>query len=257
MIKLKSLILEYIQEPIASLKKYLTKNENERKVELGLHYDCIVYLEKQHPQIYNKYKNNEYSESSELLMKEYPDVFNEWCNFLFKKHRYNDDFEVGYPTWNYVEYRSIVKNQWLIHFSNSAQDIYYDQKFNNGVYDYTKLGLTTNLPDSEKDFGGYNFAYLLNDYQRYGRDRNRWKYGKEAVVFKASGIKVWHYGDMEPQVIFWGPSAFDIVLIREDRNTGDYYVDSVKHKSPFSGDLDNCVDWVINNFNQYKRILLP
>jgi hypothetical protein len=166
--------------------------------------------------------------------------------------------ESGYPTWNYCEYRSIVKNQWLIHFSDNAQNIYWDQKFNKGVYDYTRLGLTTHLPESEKEDGGYNFAYLLKDYMRYGRDRGRWKYGKQAVLFKASGIQVWHYGDSEPQVIFWGPSAFDIVLIKEDVNTGDYYIKSNhNYNPPYSGDFDDCVNWLTNNFNQYKRILLP
>lgn len=257
MIKLSHLILEYIQEPVSVLKRYLTQSEDQRKIEFGLHYDCLNFLENYHPDIYEKYQEeNDYGASSELLMKEYPDVFKEWCEFLYHKHRSDDLFDMGYPTWNYVNYRSIVKNQWLIHFSDSAQNIYYDQKFNNGVSDYTKLGLTTHLPDIEKDSNGYNFAYLLTDYKRYGKDRGRWKYGKEAVVFKASGVQVWHYGNQEPQVIFWGPSAFDIVYIREDRNTGDYYVYN-KYKSPFSGDFTDCVDWVTANFNQYKRILLP
>lgn len=257
MIKLSHLILEYIQEPVSVLKRYLTQTEDQRKIELGLHDDCLEFLGKTYPSIYEKYRKNDYGESSELLMKEYPVIFKEWCEMLSEKHRSDDFFDVGYPTWNYVDYRSIVKNQWLIHFSDSSQNIYHDQKFSNGVYDYTRLGLTKHLPDSEKDFGGYNFAYLLSDYNRYGRDRGRWKYGKEAVVFKASGVQVWHYGDQEPQVIFWGPSAFDIVYIREDRNTGDYYVYSRKDKSPFSGDLGDCVDWITANFNQYKRILLP
>jgi len=257
MIKLKSLLLEYINKPVSVLKRYITKTEEEIKIELGLHEDCLEFLGIYYPSIYQQYKNNDYGESSELLMKEYPEIFKKWCNFLYKKHRSYDDFEPGYPTWNYVEYRSIVKNQWLIHFSDTAQNIYYDQRFSRGVDDYTRLGLTTSLSENEKDFGGYNFGYLLSDYQRYGKERKRFKYGKEAVLFKASGIQVWHYSDSEPQVIFWGPSAFDIVYIREDRNTGDYYVYSRKHNSPFSGDFDDCVDWVINNFNQYKRILLP
>lgn len=259
MIKLKTLLLEYINEPISILKRYLTQTKEEQKTEIGLEQDCLEYLGIYHPAIYEKYRKNNYGESSELLMREYPDIFKQWCEFLYKKHRSDDIFVNGYPTWNYVSYESIVKNQWLIHFSDDAQYIALEQKFSLGVYDYTRLGLTTHLPESEKEGGGYNFAYLLSDYKRYGKERSRWKYGKEAVLFKASGVKVWHYGDQEPQVIFWGPSAFDIVCIREDKNTGDYYVytANAKYNSPFSGDFDECVDWITNNFNQYKRVLLP
>ena len=253
MIKLKTLLLEYINEPISVLKQYLTQTEAEKKTELGLGNDCLVFLGKNYPEIYEKYRKNDYGESSEKLMKEYPDVFNVWCDFLYD----NENFESGYPTWKYVDYRSIVKNQWLIHFSDDAEDIYRDQKFNRGVYDYTTLGLTKHLSDSTKNYSGYNFAYLLNDYIRYGRNRGRWKYGKEAVLFKASGVKVWHYGDEEPQVIFWGPSAFDIVCIREHQSSGDYYVYSNHSRDLFVGDFDDCVNWVVNNFNQYKRVLLP
>jgi hypothetical protein len=259
-ISLKSLLLEYFTEPVSVLKKYITKTEAERKIELGLKNDCIEFLARRYPSIYEKYRKNNYGESSEMLMKEHLDVFNEWCNFLYEKlnsYDYHEYFDTGYPTWNYVDYRSIVKNQWLIHFSDTAQNIYYDQRFNSGVDDYTRLGLTKHLSDGMKDMEGYNFAYLLSDYLRYGKERNRFKYGKEAVLFKASGIQVWHFGDAEPQVIFWGPSAFDIVYIREDSDTGEYYVYSKNKTSPFRGEFDDCVDWVINNFNQYKRILLP
>ena len=260
MIKLKSLLLEYINEPIFILKKYLTQTEQERKTELGLNLDCLEYLGRYHFDIYNKYRKNNRGESSEKLMKEHPDVFNQWCDFLYKKlnsYHYHEYFDTGYPTWNYMKYSSIVKNQWLIHFSNDAKSIALEQKFSRGVDDYTRLGLTKHLSKEQKKYGGYNFAYLLSDYKLHGKDRGRYKYGTGAVLFKASGVKVWHYGDAEPQVIFWGPSAFDIVYVKEDRNTGDYYVYSRKNNSPFSGDFDDCVDWVTNNFDQYKRVLLP
>lgn len=257
MLTLKNILLEYISDPIITLKKYLTQSDDDKKKELALNHDCLEFLARYHPNIYEKYRKNNYGESSEILMKEYPDVFKQWSEFLLKKYDENNYYDPGYPTWNYLSYQSIVKNQWLIHFSNQADYIYWDQKFNRGVYDHTRLGLTTQIPETEKDFGGYNFAYLLNDYERYGRDHGRWKYGKRAVLFKASGIEVWHYGDAEPQVIFWGPSAFDIVLLKTD-SSGDFYVQSNhEHNSPYHGDLNNCVDWVVNNFDQYKKVLIP
>ena len=123
------------------------------------------------------------------------------------------------------------------------------------------LGLTT-YHSFDKKSGGYNFAFTLNDYERYGKNRSfgsyrGWKYGKEAVMFHASGVKTWHWGDEEPQVIFWGPSARDIVLIENlegewgvtNGNTG-----RVIYKSERLPDVEV---WVVNNFNQYRHVLLP
>jgi len=40
---------------------------------------------------------------------------------------------------------------------------------------------------SVKKYGGYNFAYLPEHATRYGLERGRGKYGKEAVMFQSSG----------------------------------------------------------------------
>lgn len=161
------------------------------------------------------------------------------------------------PPHIHMDYRGIVKRDWLIHFTDDAHAI-ADNGFQYGVDDINKLGLSTHFKE-RKARGGYNFAYRLNDFVKYGKSGYRgadWKYGKEAVVFQASGILVYHYGDDEPQVIFDGKTAKNIIPLTSW--DGDWSVESVKTEEPLftSDDLDKVVRWVVNNFRQYRKPLM-
>jgi hypothetical protein len=76
---------------------------------------------------------------------------------------------------------------------------------------------------------GYNFAYEPQDSGRYGTDGDRRKYGSGIVVFKAPYVYIWHDFDEEPQAIFWGPDATDIIEVAGV--DGSYYIED-----PASGD---------------------
>lgn len=116
-----------------------------------------------------------------------------------------------------------------------------------------KLGLTCHLSEFEKKYGGYNFAYTLSDFPKYAKKSGGYKYGSEAVVFNASGIKVWHYGDEEPQVIFYGNTAKNIIPITSGENT-EFAIYSKDNKILYENDdLKNVVYWLIKNFNQYRK----
>jgi hypothetical protein len=129
--------------------------------------------------------------------------------------------------------------------------------------DVTMLGLTTHFKNEMKS-GGYNFAYDIKNWERYASGRFGFKYGKEAVMFKASGVKVWHNGDNEEQVVFIGSTAKDIVPLTE--YGGDWYANGIGRggrEEGLGGDegeafesLSEAVDWVHANFNQYKRLLV-
>jgi hypothetical protein len=153
----------------------------------------------------------------------------------------------------------IVKNKWLIHFTNNAEEI-AREGFTKGVNDITKLGLTTRLSDIDKQFGGYNFAYLLGDYVKYSREMySGYKYGKEAVLFRASGIKTNHSGDREPQVIFYGNTAKNIIPIKKT-NKGEYgeygIYDMRDGKLLYeNNNLSKVVNWVVKNYDQYRSRL--
>lgn len=121
------------------------------------------------------------------------------------------------PSWALLDYRSIHPRGWLVHCTSNSYHVLADG-FTRGVEDMTKLGLTVHLSDSEKTGPGFGFAYTPNDFTRYGFDRRGGcRYGSDVVLFKAPYIRAWHGSDDEPQAIFWGPSASDLVAVDAER----------------------------------------
>lgn len=154
------------------------------------------------------------------------------------------------PTWNCMKYIGLIKNEWLIHFTDDAYSI-ARSGFKYGVDDLSRLCLTTHFGQNAKKSGGYNFAFTASYTEKLRPSRGRYTYGEEAVLFKANGIEVYHHGDQEYQVIFKGSTARDIIPLRQSGGSwyaGDYDKEFEK--------LEDLVSWVINNFDQYKRILL-
>ena len=189
------------------------------------------------------------------------EMYYKFGEYLYDKISNNtlpiDDAE--YPAWSYFDDSpQLIKNQWLIHFTNNVDSI-AKNGFKFGVDDMTKLGLTTRLGEFDKKYGGYNFAYTLNDFKKYGASsygnwsKSGYKYGDEAVIFNASGIKVYHYGDEEPQVIFYGNTAKNIIPITSGENA-KFGVYGKNGKLLFENDdLTKIVNWVVNNYQQYRK----
>jgi len=186
------------------------------------------------------------------------DTYDRFAKYLYDKIDNNtlpiNDSE--YPAWSYFDDNPmLVKNQWLIHFTDNANDVASDG-FKYGVDDMTKLGLTTHLGEFDKKYGGYNFAYLLSDFPKYATGNYRsgkYKYGKEAVVFNASGIKVWHHGDQEPQVIFYGNTAKNIIPITSGENS-EFAIYGKNNRILFENDdLEKVVTWLTENYQQYRK----
>lgn len=168
--------------------------------------------------------------------------------------------EAEYPAWSYFgDNPTVIKNQWLIHFTDEADKLAHEG-FKYGVDDMTKLGLTTWMGEFDKKYGGYNFAYTLSDFIKYGRrsytQGGGYKYGKEAVVFNASGIRVWHYGDEEYQVIFYGNTATNITSITGGENA-KWAIYSNDGRILFENDdLERVVKWLTINYQQYRKSLI-
>lgn len=263
------MINEYISRNEVTLKKYLQMSEDERSY--WLPYEYYFYISdffNEYHKFYDiegledfvEYNQDEEYDMVHTLESKFPNVFKDFGYWLHEKV---EDFTLGipeseYPTWAHMEFRKLVKNTWLVHFTNDAESI-ADSGFKRGVDDYTKLGLTTRLGEYDKKFGGYNFAYdATTYYERYIGGGRYPKYGNEAVLFRASGIEVWHWGDEEPQVIFYGNTAKDIIPIT--RSLGGEYkwaVKSVKTGQNIyaSNSIGEVTDWVINNYNQYRKHL--
>jgi hypothetical protein len=262
MIKLKQILNEYITNPIIQLKNYLNMSALEQKEDLAIRYPYLVkefgttYFD---PEVKRFIANNQ-NEDYEIVDEFKRNFPNEYIDFLdWLDHQLESNRLEPIPTWHVMQYTSMIKNQWLIHFSDDADDIWADQTFQYGLDDLNDIAYTTSYSKEAKATGGYNFAYDIIDYVKFGRSSYRsgdWKYGKEAVLFRASGVKAHHYGDEEPQVIFWGQTANDIVYLR---NPDDWQVvNSKTHRIIFRAQtLPEVVKWVISNFNQYKNALLP
>lgn len=255
----KNIILEYINSEMVSVKYYFTMSEEGRKEFLPEEYcsffdDFLIEedIDFTYPEDYD-------GNACEMIMDSGldKDIYNAFADYLYEKLT-SDTLPIPheeYPAWTFFESVSLVKNQWLIHFTEDAEGI-ASQGFKYGIDEYTRLGLTTWISDFEKKYGGYNFAYTINDFRRYAGSGGRYKYGKEAVIFRASGIRAWHLGDSEFQTIFYGNTAKNIIPI----TTGDNSNWAIRGKRKGSSDvlyenddLEKVVDWLINNYDQYRK----
>ncbi len=276
---IRQVLNEYLTRDEVSLKQYFSASDEqkkrylphefpyffedfliEKKVEFEMPRDVVQSNYEDEPEeevdlfdSLNSYELIDWLESNDR------ELFDKYADYLFSKiNDYTLNIpDADYPAWSYFDDSpEIVKNQWLIHFTDDADSI-ATTGFKYGVDDMSKLGLTTHLGEFEKKYGGYNFAYTLNDFYRYGfRGRGEYKYGKEAVIFKASGIKIFHRTDVEPQVIFYGNTATNIIPIIKGESER-WSIRRYRDNRVFfeSDDLREIVEWLVKNYDQYRRHL--
>jgi hypothetical protein len=273
------ILKEYVTKDIVSLKDYLMMPKSSKMSYLPQEYyyffddfleETETYFERPKETQKSNYLDEPdeevdmFDDNLELIIwleNNDKETYNKFAEYLFDKISDNTlpIAEYEYPAWSFFDnYPEIIKNQWLIHFTNDANSI-AENGFEYGVDDMTKLGLTTSLGEFDKKYGGYNFAYTLNDFQKYGRSsygnwsKSGYKYGNEAVIFNASGIKVWHYSDEEPQVIFYGNTAKNIIPIISGYGS-KFAVYGKNDKILYENDdLPEIVKWIVNNYQQYRK----
>jgi hypothetical protein len=213
---------------------------------------------------FNEYlEEHEYSEAVDWLYNNDKDTFERFVEYV---ESHNDEGQEGYTKQYFSNNPTIIKNKWLLHFTDNAYDVFKDG-FNRGTDDIDKLGLTTYRTSTEN--GTYGFAYdaantssrtySSSDYHRM------FKYGQEAVMFIASGIKVYHYTDEEYQVIFDTRTVRDIVAIEkvstymEDDEYDVWGIRNKRGENLFTTKDDSlesfeqAVDWVIANYDNYRK----
>lgn len=261
---IKKYIVEYLTKDVVALKNYLTSTPVERIKYLphdyhyfisdfidefgysldgydGETYDIIITLEEENPELYREYGEWLYNKIEEYSL-EVPDS--------------------DYPAWSFFDRDiQIIKNEWLIHFTEkgNAYDIAKDG-FTIGVDEIDKLGLTTHLSQIDKEYGGFNFAYTIDDFKGYAKSgglgsRYEYKYGNEAVLFQASGVRTWHYGDEEHQTIFYGSTAKNIIPITSGHDSS-WAIYHINGNILFENDdLERVVDWVLTNYHQYRNVI--
>ena len=245
--------------------------------------DAIMELSDDELDVLEAFKNNQADEEDLLnILENHPDIkeaFGHFCRSI----AYQDNRAARYI----YDYNQDVysNNQWLIHFTPDPGEIALNG-FTKGTQDMEELGVTHGSQRYEE---GYNFAFIAdkatNDEARYylGHDG----YGNlddnaGAVMFKADGIEAYHGGDCQDQVIFWGPSARNIIPIYHGNVEEMSYVgwdyDDIENPDKFYkhrgstdcwyilGKNDNLlycnenirkiITWVKNNYFQYRNELI-
>lgn len=248
-------LFEYYSQDISALKRYLNMSDEEKARDLAYQFPHLIadYIESTGDDIATPHDTEDPYELIDLLTAEEQERFGEWL--LGKIENDPSVMPQDIPSWSYLEYQEDVHNQWLIHFSNDAGSIALDG-FRFGVDQIDKLGLTTYMSEFDKKYGGYNFAYLLKDFHRYGGTAwsDKYKYGSECVIFRASGVKAWHNGDQEPQVIFYGKTATNINHVQYEED--GWYIEGRNGRKLVQFDsLVDFVDWFVRNYAQYRRQL--
>ena len=256
----------FVSNPVVHLRDYLNIDDHGKGIDLVESYphEFIEWLQANgyddlaDPEIRHTIEDG-YADDPASLPKELVIEFFEHMEPSFMDH------DADSPSWVFMDYVEVMKNQWMIHFTNDA-DAIACQGFKYGMDDYTRLGLTTHIRNTQKP-GGYNFAYDVDEWERYAHGRHGFKYGKEAVLFRASGIKVWHHGDGEYQIVFVGNTAKDIVPLSEGGYDGGWWANGIGKGGREEGEagsdqsdgsfesLSEAVDWVVANYNQYKSLL--
>jgi hypothetical protein len=80
----------------------------------------------------DRFDISEYEEDEiafiESLMVDDKIMYDEYATYLYDKIESNDlpEDPSNYPSWFYFDYRGIVKNQWLIHFTDDAEGVTKD-----------------------------------------------------------------------------------------------------------------------------------
>lgn len=170
------------------------------------------------------------------------------------------DEEAAHPVQNFALPGELLPpSTWLIHFTDHASNI-VAKGFQYGTHkhDIDRLGLTTWFSSDTKRNGVFDFAFDVEDPEaRHGH-----KYGEQAVMFQAAGIKVYHTGDKEHQVIFDGASVRPDSIVRVGLGNDGWYVDGgfndpaanprPKDKAK-NGSFADMVEWVKAHAHQYRR----
>ena len=192
----------------------------------------------------------------------------------FKKEIFNtvenirlDDVDKHSPTSDLMALNRpmpLPRNTWLVHFTGKGDEIARNG-FQIGFSDETRLGLTCQFYSTaqEKQGHGYNFGFFADDtVQR--REMENVGYGKDVIMFQSSGVDVYHGNDQEKQVVFFGASLdpSNLVLIKQDGLRNEQkkrtWVVMPKQggnkKGLYRGTISECMYWIKNNFQQYKRL---
>lgn len=166
--------------------------------------------------------------------------------FIYYLQVSGNEYEL--PSWLYMEFNRVVKNEWCIHFGNDSESI-ARKGFTKGTEEIECLAFTTAV--REKRGPGYDFAFPLGE-----KDIDHNYYGNEAVIFQTSGVEIYHNGDSQNQVVFWGPNAKNFIPIKYDEHVGEWCIYGMNNQVLKSGRPSEILEWVLTNLPQYRKQIM-
>ena len=146
-----SLINEFISQDMISLKRYFTLTDDEILGYLPLDYCYLLKYFVDDEDIELELNDYEPCDVVEYIQKNNKELYDKFSKWLFNGIHHNSlPIESSeYPAWSFYGKPELIKNQWLIHFSNDVNGI-EKHGFNYGVDEMGKLGLTTHLSSFDK-----------------------------------------------------------------------------------------------------------
>ena len=258
----KEIIREYLEKdynlPLYKYYKWAkTASSCEKAKDLA--YSCSYFIDKYIKQIYFRYSEFENLLDDDEFDYEDEEKIETFCKMLEENNLCDHFISImqdivntygcynELPSWCHMDFNRIVKNEWCIHFTKDAESI-AKYGFTGGTPDIDHLAYTN--AGQEKPSKGYDFAFLIDD-----RSVDYNEYGDEAVIFRTSGIEIYHYGDNQNQVIFWGPNVKSFIPIHQDN--GDWVVYGrddqvlVRKESP-----SEIAVWATENLPQYRKQIM-
>ena len=255
----KHVLKEYLEKehgmPLMQYFKWAKNATSEEKAR-DLAYECDWYIPDYIKQVHYRYPEFDeiFKDEDDIHDDEKIEQFiqllaqNKMCeHFISIMQDLVEDYS-ELPAWLSVEFIRPVKNEWCIHFTKDADSI-AREGFTGGTPYVEKLAYTN--AGQDKSGRGYNFAFLLGD-----RDVDYNDYGNQAVIFRASGVLIYHYGDNQDQVIFWGPSVKSFIPIKYDGMQGDWVVEGQKGQILKMGKPSEIADWATDHLPQYRKQIM-
>jgi hypothetical protein len=165
----------------------------------------------------------------------------------------HEDFRNSIDVESSLTYLKYQKPGWLIHFTDHAKNISKNGfLFGHRQDEFLGLSYTKNesMWFNSKGRSGYNYAYSIYSPSV---DLNGPNFGAEAVVFWGDGVKVYHAGDDENQIIFWGPDISPDRIFPIFNKMGEYVVYNKSGRLVKTSSLPmEIAEWVSNNYQMLK-----
>lgn len=254
----KNIIKEYLEKdynlPLYKYFKWASTASSCEKAR-DLAYSCSYYIDEYIRKIYYRYSefenllnDGEFDYEDESLVEMFLNMLeeNNLCDhFVSEMQNIVDYYEL--PSWCTMDFNRIVKNEWCIHFGSDSETI-AKEGFTGGTPEIEHLAYTN--AGVQKSSAGYDFAFLIND-----RNVDYNNYGDEAVIFRTSGVEIYHYGDNQNQVVFWGPNVKSFIPIHQDN--GDWVVYGQNGQVLVRcGRPSEIALWATENLPQYRKQIM-